>query len=156
MLFFCVCVGSGSFCHDWASHCSVLFWSLDALFVFGLPPFAPLGLLTRQLCGSGCVCRPEFSIIRLKKNSIYSRGPSLQDQTWCQILGLKPGPVAEFKNWDLRVSVSVCVCVYVCCFLSFSVFLCLSLSFSVFLCLSLSFSAPSLQSTGLGVVASLG
>ena len=39
---FCVCVGSGSFCHDWASHCSVLFWSLDALFVFGLPPFAPL------------------------------------------------------------------------------------------------------------------
>ena len=53
-----------------------------------------------------------------------SRGPSLQDQTWCQILGPKPGPVAEFKNWDLRVSVSVCVC----CFLSFSVFLCLSLS----------------------------
>ena len=35
--FFGVCVGSGSFCHDWASHCSVLFWSLDALFVFGLP-----------------------------------------------------------------------------------------------------------------------
>ena len=68
---FCVCVGSGSFCHDWASHCSVLFWSLDALFVFGLPPFAPYRLLTRQLCGSGCVCRPEFSIIRLKNNSIY-------------------------------------------------------------------------------------
>ena len=61
--FFCVCVGSGSFCHDWASHCSVLFWSLNALFVFGL--------LTRQLCGSGCVCRPEFSIIRVKNNSIY-------------------------------------------------------------------------------------
>ena len=40
--FFCVCVGSGSFCHDWASHCSILFWSLDALFVFGLPSFAPL------------------------------------------------------------------------------------------------------------------
>ena len=40
--FFCVCVGSGSFCHDWASHCSVLIWSFDALFVFGLPPFAPL------------------------------------------------------------------------------------------------------------------
>ena len=40
--FFCVCLGSGSFGHDWASHCSVLFWSLDALFVFGLPPFAPL------------------------------------------------------------------------------------------------------------------
>ena len=38
---FCVCVGSGSFCHDWASHCSVLFWSLDALFVFGLPPSPP-------------------------------------------------------------------------------------------------------------------
>ena len=27
---------------DWPSHCSVLFWSLDALFFFGLPPFAPL------------------------------------------------------------------------------------------------------------------
>ena len=39
--FFCFCVGSGSFCHDWASHCSVLFWSLDALFVFGLPPSPP-------------------------------------------------------------------------------------------------------------------
>ena len=51
--FFCVCVGSESFCHDWASHCSVLFWSLDALFVFGLPPFRPPRLLTRQLCGSG-------------------------------------------------------------------------------------------------------
>ena len=36
--FFCVYVGSGSFCHDWASHCSVLFSSFDALFVFGLPP----------------------------------------------------------------------------------------------------------------------
>ena len=68
---FCVCVGSGSFCHDWASHCSVLFWSLDALFVFGLPPIRPPRLLTRQLCGSGYVCRPEFSIIRLKNNSIY-------------------------------------------------------------------------------------
>ena len=65
--FFCVCVGSGS----WASHCSILFWSLDALFVFGLPSFAPPRLLTQQLCGSGCVCRPEFSIIRLKNNSIY-------------------------------------------------------------------------------------
>ena len=39
--FFCVCVGSGSFCHDWASHCSVLFWSLDALFGFGFPPSPP-------------------------------------------------------------------------------------------------------------------
>ena len=39
----CVCVGSGSFCHDWASHCSVLFWSFDALFVFWTPPpFVPL------------------------------------------------------------------------------------------------------------------
>ena len=33
--FFCVCLGSGSFYHDRASHCSALFWSLDALFVFG-------------------------------------------------------------------------------------------------------------------------
>ena len=51
--------------------CPVLFWSLDALFVFGLPPLRPPRLLTRQLCGSGCVCCPEFSIIRLKNNSIY-------------------------------------------------------------------------------------
>ena len=29
-----------------------------------------------------------------------SRGPSLQDQTWCQILGPKLGPAAEFKNWN--------------------------------------------------------
>ena len=36
----------------------------------GSPP-SPPRLLTRQLCGSGCVCRPEFSIIRLKNNSIY-------------------------------------------------------------------------------------
>ena len=34
-------------------------------------PLRPYRLLTRQLCGSGCVCRPEFSIIRLKNNSIY-------------------------------------------------------------------------------------
>ena len=34
--FFCVYVGSGSFCRP-MSHCSVLFWYLDALFVFGLP-----------------------------------------------------------------------------------------------------------------------
>ena len=39
--FFCVCVGSGSFCHDWASHCSVLFWSLDALLFLGSPPLPP-------------------------------------------------------------------------------------------------------------------
>ena len=37
----------------------------------GLPPLRLPRLLTRQLCGSGCVCRPEFSIIRLKNNSIY-------------------------------------------------------------------------------------
>ena len=35
----CICVGSGSFCHDWASHCSVLFWT---------PPFAPLDSLRMQ------------------------------------------------------------------------------------------------------------
>ena len=50
--FFCVCLGSGSFYHDRASHCSALFWSLDALFACGLLPLRPLGLLTRQLCGS--------------------------------------------------------------------------------------------------------
>ena len=48
------------------------------------------------------------------------------------VLGPKPGPAAEFRNWDC-VSRFQCVCV--CCFLSFSVFLCLSQSFSVFLCL---------------------
>ena len=49
--FFCVCVGSGSFCHDWASHCSVLFWSFDALFVFGLPLPSPLSHAPRRaLC----------------------------------------------------------------------------------------------------------
>ena len=37
---------------------------------FWAPPLRPPRLLTRQLCGSGCVCRPEFSIIRLKNNRI--------------------------------------------------------------------------------------
>ena len=37
----------------------------------GSPAFRPPRLLTRQLCGSGCVCRPEFHVIRLKNNSIY-------------------------------------------------------------------------------------
>ena len=40
--FFCVCVGSGWFCHDWASHCSVFLLSFDGLLVFGFPSFAPL------------------------------------------------------------------------------------------------------------------
>ena len=40
-VFFCVCVGSGWFCHDWASHCSVFLLSFDGLLVFGFPPFAP-------------------------------------------------------------------------------------------------------------------
>ena len=30
-------LGSGLFCHDWASHCSVLFRSLDASSVFWVP-----------------------------------------------------------------------------------------------------------------------
>ena len=34
-------------------------------------PLRPPRLLTRQLCGSDCVCRPEFSIIRLLNNSTY-------------------------------------------------------------------------------------
>ena len=51
-------------------HCSVLFWSLDALFVFGFPLFAPWTPNAATL-RVGCVCRPEFSIIRLKNNSIY-------------------------------------------------------------------------------------
>ena len=57
-----VCVGSGSFCHDWASHCSVLFWSLMHCFFLG---------------SSGCVqtlnaatLRVVLNIIRLKNNSI--------------------------------------------------------------------------------------
>ena len=50
-----------------------------AQFCFGLlmrclflgPPLRPPRLQTWQLCRSGRVCRPEFSIIRLKHNSIY-------------------------------------------------------------------------------------
>ena len=42
---------------------------MSCLFL-GSPPLPPR-LLTRQLCESGCACRPEFSIIRLKNNSIY-------------------------------------------------------------------------------------
>ena len=34
-VFFYVGLGSGSFCHDWAWHCSVLSWFLGASFVFG-------------------------------------------------------------------------------------------------------------------------
>ena len=34
--FFCVCGGSGSFCHDWASHCSCFALLMRYLF-FGLP-----------------------------------------------------------------------------------------------------------------------
>ena len=66
--FFCVCVGSESFCHDWAPHCSVLFGLLMRCLFLG-SPLRLLRLLPRQLCGSGCVCRPEF--IRLKNNSVY-------------------------------------------------------------------------------------
>ena len=58
---FCVCVCTAQFCFGLLMRCLFL----------GSPPFAPYRLLTRQLCGSGCVCRPEFSIIRLKNNSIY-------------------------------------------------------------------------------------
>ena len=58
-----------------------------AQFCFGLlmrclflgSPLRPPRLLTRQLCGSGCVCRPEFSIIRLKNNSIYLK----PDESFC-------------------------------------------------------------------------
>ena len=50
---------TAQFCFDLLMRC---FWA---------PPLRPPRLLTRQLCGSGCVCRPEFSIIRLKNNSIY-------------------------------------------------------------------------------------
>ena len=51
---------TAQFCFGLLMRC--LFWA---------PPLRPPRLLTRQLCGSGCVCRPEFSIIRLKNNSIY-------------------------------------------------------------------------------------
>ena len=68
--FFCVCVGSGSFCHDWGRTAQFCFGLLMRCLFLGSPP-SPLRLLTRQLCGSGCVCCPEFSIIRLKNNSIY-------------------------------------------------------------------------------------
>ena len=57
--FFCVCVFTigrrdTQFCFGFLMRC--LFWA---------PPLRPPKLRTRQLCGSGCVCRPEFSIIRL-------------------------------------------------------------------------------------------
>ena len=45
---FCVCLGSGSFYLGRASHCSALFWSLDALF-FGAPPVRPPAF--RRVCG---------------------------------------------------------------------------------------------------------
>ena len=89
--FFCVCVCTAQFCFGLLMRC--LFLGLFALavdrfvtigrrtaqFCFSLlmrclflgSPLRPPRLLTRQLCGSGCVCRPEFSIIRLKNNSIY-------------------------------------------------------------------------------------
>ena len=59
--FFCVCVGSGSSCHDWASHCSVLFWSLDALFVLRLPP--PPWTPNAAALQVGFCMSSEFSII---------------------------------------------------------------------------------------------
>ena len=39
-------------------HCSVLFWSLDALFVFVLPPLRPPRLLPRQLLRVGLCMSP--------------------------------------------------------------------------------------------------
>ena len=44
----------------------------------------------------------------------YSRGPSLQDQTWCQILGPKPGPAAVQKLGLACLGFSVCVWVCGC------------------------------------------
>ena len=55
------------------SWCVVCFWA---------PPLRPAVLLTRQLCGSGCVCRPEFSIIRLKNNSIYLKPDEILCLHW--------------------------------------------------------------------------
>ena len=63
--------------HCWRDAFSVFAFALLS-FVFGLlmrclflgSPPSPPRLLTRQLCGSGCVCRPEFHVIRLKNNSI--------------------------------------------------------------------------------------
>ena len=41
-VFFCVGLDNKSLRHDWASHCLILFYFLDALFVFGLlPPRLP-------------------------------------------------------------------------------------------------------------------
>ena len=70
-VFFCVCLGSGSFCHDWASHRSVLFWSLDASFVFGPLPPRRLPHSNAAALRVGLYCRPELSIIRLKNNNIH-------------------------------------------------------------------------------------
>ena len=60
--FFCVCVCAAQFCFGLLMRC-----------LFLGSPLRSLRLLTRQLCGSGCVCCPEFSIIRLKNINIYLR-----------------------------------------------------------------------------------
>ena len=60
--FLCVCMCTAQLCFGLLMCCLFL----------GLP-LRPSRLLTRQLCGSGRVCRPEFSIIRLKNNSISSK-----------------------------------------------------------------------------------
>ena len=52
--FFCVCVGSGWFCHDWASHCSVFLLSFDGLLVFGFPFLRPPRLLTHATRRAVC------------------------------------------------------------------------------------------------------
>ena len=69
------------------SWCVVCFWT---------PPLRPPRLLTRQLCGSGCVCRPEFSIIRLKNNSIYLK----PDESFVYIGGRVSIPWLQQIPWE--------------------------------------------------------
>ena len=61
-----VCLGSGTFFHD---------VHRAAQICFGLMRYFFPRLQTRQLCGSDCTCRPEFSIIRLLNNRLYRMNP---------------------------------------------------------------------------------
>ena len=78
--FFCVCVGSGSFCHDWALHCSVLFWSFDRCFStwmfvssFLLCGLIISGELLKQLEAFQASCRNSKSRVATRSNVWISR-----------------------------------------------------------------------------------
>ena len=57
--------------HDWTSPAQFCFGLLMRCLFLSSPPFALLD--SKHGFGSGCVCRPEFSIIRLKNNTFKTR-----------------------------------------------------------------------------------